>query len=348
MKSARCSSQSRPLLRLAAALTLAEVRRALVELIPGEIHCRSLFLGLGIGLTRPPIVFGHGDRSLNLDFATVAQQVGSAGRPVQRLAAELPGRFLGIFAWRDRRPQAAFVLGRAGDEPDFSARDIRNAEALQPHLQVALRRVLSHEERTLRAEQLSALLEYVPIGLLLIDWDMQVLWRNNEAANCCAFWNHGERGAPAVRARRAFRIPPAIIRACVRLRARWEREAAQGNGGQGKLRADVHDSQALHAQLTVHSNANNPFLRPVFRIHLDYRRPRGDREKQISEGAVALLARLSGREREVAMWLREGLRNADIAAEMRVSPATIKAQLSSIYAKLDVAGRARAAALLNR
>ncbi|HRJ46501.1 MAG TPA: LuxR C-terminal-related transcriptional regulator, partial [Opitutaceae bacterium] len=65
-------------------------------------------------------------------------------------------------------------------------------------------------------------------------------------------------------------------------------------------------------------------------------------------GAVALLARLTEREREVAMRVREGLRTAEIAAELRRSPLTIKTQLAAIFQKLGVRGRTRVAALLNR
>ena len=78
------------------------------------------------------------------------------------------------------------------------------------------------------------------------------------------------------------------------------------------------------------------------------RRPRGDREHPLSPGAVALLARLTEREREVAMRVREGLRTAEIAAELHRSPLTIKTQLAAIFAKLAVRGRTRVAALLNR
>ena len=83
-------------------------------------------------------------------------------------------------------------------------------------------------------------------------------------------------------------------------------------------------------------------------LQLDYRRPRGDRHRPLSPGAVALLARLSEREREVAMRVREGLRTVEIAAELRRSPLTIKTQLAAIFAKLDVRGRTRVAALLSR
>jgi DNA-binding NarL/FixJ family response regulator len=60
------------------------------------------------------------------------------------------------------------------------------------------------------------------------------------------------------------------------------------------------------------------------------------------------LGRLSPREREVVMGVREGLSTRRIAAEQRRSPLTIKTQLSAIYAKLGLGGRTQVAALLNR
>ena len=109
----------------------------------------------------------------------------------------------------------------------------------------------------------------------------------------------------------------------------------------------VSDSpRGLHARIKLHTTPGE--TTPAFHIQLDYRRPRGDRDRQLSPGAVALLARLTEREREVAMRVREGLRTAEIAAELRRSPLTIKTQLAAIFAKLSVRGRTRVAALLNR
>jgi DNA-binding CsgD family transcriptional regulator len=48
------------------------------------------------------------------------------------------------------------------------------------------------------------------------------------------------------------------------------------------------------------------------------------------------------------MRMREGLRTAEIAAELGRSPLTIKTQLAAIFAKLAIRGRACVIALLNR
>lgn len=184
-----------------------------------------------------------------------------------------------------------------------------------------------------------AMLEDVPVGLLLLGADFEPLWFNAEAARACAVWNHGERRAAALRARSAFRVPAPLVEACRALAA-----AAQSAPPPPQVVSD--HARGLHARVRFHLPAADQA--GAFHVHLDYRRPRGDRHRPLSPGAVALLARLTEREREVAMRVREGLRTAEIAAELRRSPLTIKTQLAAVFTKLGVRGRTRVAALLNR
>jgi len=187
----------------------------------------------------------------------------------------------------------------------------------------------------------AAMMEEVPVGLLLLDWELQPVWFNAEAARACAVWNHGERRAAALRARSAFRLPTPLAETCRALRAAWpDGEAA------GPPQVVSDHTRGLHARIKLHAPAGSE--PPAFHVQLDYRRPRGDRERPLSPGAVALLARLTEREREVAMRVREGLRTTEIAAELRRSPLTIKTQLAAVFGKLGVRGRTRVAALLNR
>jgi DNA-binding NarL/FixJ family response regulator len=66
----------------------------------------------------------------------------------------------------------------------------------------------------------------------------------------------------------------------------------------------------------------------------------GGREK-----ARAALGRLTARELEVALRIARGRSNAEIAAELTMSVATVKAHVSSILAKLDLANRTAVALL---
>jgi DNA-binding NarL/FixJ family response regulator len=64
------------------------------------------------------------------------------------------------------------------------------------------------------------------------------------------------------------------------------------------------------------------------------------------EGARGRLATLSAREHEVALAVGRGLANADIAAELHMSVATVKAHVSRLLTKLGVENRVQIALLV--
>jgi DNA-binding CsgD family transcriptional regulator len=255
---------------------------------------------------------------------------------------------LSILSWRGRTVQGALHFYNRIGGSDFTAQDVRLAETLQPHFHAALSRVLAHEEGVVRAEQLAAMIEGLPIGLLLLDWDARPLWGNSEAAHACAVWNYGERRAAALKTRRPLVVPQALCKTVADMRQKWEQRRLDGREYGPKAYIVSEHELGLHAQIVLREPVSSPLLRPTFQVQLDYRRPRGDRNRPVSPGTVALMARLSGREVEVAMRMREGLSTSEIAAELRRSPLTIKTQLATIYVKLGVKGRTRAVALLNR
>jgi DNA-binding NarL/FixJ family response regulator len=59
--------------------------------------------------------------------------------------------------------------------------------------------------------------------------------------------------------------------------------------------------------------------------------------------ALALLSRLTDREREVALAISEGLTNTEIAESLHLGVATVKTHVGSIFAKLGVTNRVRIA-----
>jgi len=360
------------LLRLHAARNLRDLWRALQffgrDTLPSSSQTFEVGYGAD-GIARKVYRHAHPyiPRELRRDHPRRAWIASNAGAPAWRLsdiapAAAMAGtpfrervmrregwdKLLCIASWRGRELQATLNLHRGAGLPDFSQRELRLAESLQPQVQTAISRVLAYEETGFLAGHFATMLEEVPVGLLLLDWDLRPLWFNGEGAHVCAVWNHGERRAAALNPRRAFRVPPSLARTCGEMRAAWE--AAGGSRRQTVQAPRVLsvDELGLHAQVVVRALGLNSMLQPVFHIQLDYRRPRGDRNRPLSPGLVALLARLSNREREVAMRVREGLRTSEIAAELGRSPHTIKVQISSIFAKLGVGSRSRVAMLLNR
>lgn len=71
----------------------------------------------------------------------------------------------------------------------------------------------------------------------------------------------------------------------------------------------------------------------------------GPVRERLEEGATALPAALSARDRELLDLLARGLPTAQIAARMHLAPKTVRNRLSELFAVLGVSGRAEAIVL---
>lgn len=102
-------------------------------------------------------------------------------------------------------------------------------------------------------------------------------------------------------------------------------------GAAGFLTKDTTPEFLLAAIRTVHSG--HSVIAPAITNELlrDYTTP--------STGNDAALAALSGRERDVFLQAAKGLGNADIAASLVLSEATVKSHIGSILAKLSLKNR---------
>lgn len=186
-------------------------------------------------------------------------------------------------------------------------------------------------------------LDEVPLGLLVLSAHGRPMWFNREAELVCAVWNQIPLRRDALPLKRSeFTVPAALWRECQALAAV---DAVRSATPEPRVYSEPE--RGLHALIRLQPRSIRQGA-PAFFLQLDYRRPRGDRDRPLSPSALGLLNRLTFREREVALRIREGLTTAEIARELRRSPLTIKTQLGGIFQKLGVANRARIAAMLNR
>ena len=116
--------------------------------------------------------------------------------------------------------------------------------------------------------------------------------------------------------------------------------AAVRAGASGFLLKDTPPEGILAAVHRVH--AGEPMLSPsVTRTVLAAVAASGEDER--ARSARALVDGLSDRERQVALAIGEGRTNAEIAAELYVSVATVKSYVTALLAKLDAANRVQIA-----
>jgi len=185
-------------------------------------------------------------------------------------------------------------------------------------------------------------LDEIPVGLLVLSARGTPLWFNREAELVCAVWNNTPLRRDALPLKRSdFVVPEALWKECQALLA----EDASGIHPEPRILSEPE--RGLHALIRIQPRADRRGPPACF-LQLDYRRPRGDRERPLSPSALSLMSRLTFREREVALRVRDGLTTLEISRELRRSPLTIKTQMAGILRKLGVDNRSRVAALLNR
>jgi DNA-binding NarL/FixJ family response regulator len=115
-------------------------------------------------------------------------------------------------------------------------------------------------------------------------------------------------------------------------------------GAAGFLLKDTPPAEIVRAIELVH--AGDSMLSPaVTRRLIALVAGEGDAAAR-RERACERLAGLSAREREVALAVGQGRANADIAAELHMSVATVKAHVSRLLAKLEVDNRVQVALLV--
>jgi DNA-binding NarL/FixJ family response regulator len=115
-------------------------------------------------------------------------------------------------------------------------------------------------------------------------------------------------------------------------------------GAAGFLLKDTPPTEIVRAIELVH--AGDSMLSPAVTRRL-IALVAGDGDADVRrDSARERLAALSAREREVALAVGEGRPNAEIAAELHMSVATVKAHVSRLLAKLDVDNRVQIALLV--
>ncbi len=115
-------------------------------------------------------------------------------------------------------------------------------------------------------------------------------------------------------------------------------------GAKGFLLKDTSPPMIVEAIEKV--AAGQPILSPSVTAQLIRKvtsGPSGDITAERTRAAAARLSRLSDRERDVAVAVGQGKSNAEIAGELFMSVATVKAHVSHIFVKMQFANRVQVA-----
>ena len=243
--------------------------------------------------------------------------------------------------------QGMIGLHRTADQGDFAPTELEFLRWLHPHFDMVVQRILHlHRERAVRLS-LEKMLGVVPIATVLLDWDLQVTYRNRSAVDLCGLWNLGPVRARTENCTDVFRVPAEVAAYCADFKTHWNPSHHRDSPllSPGSIWISHAHVPGLRATVNLLQLDAAPLSMPLFMVRLEQLAVDGH---QAGAGASSLpqLARLSACEREVATLVALGSSNEEIARRLHKSILTVKKQMRSIYEKLGIENRSRLIALL--
>ena len=253
----------------------------------------------------------------------------------------------GLF-WEGDDVKAMFSVYRAPGGPEFGAAEVARLKLLRPHLETAIDRVhLLHVER-LHRKVLEEFNRHIPLGLMLLDWDLRPVFANTEAVKECAVWCHGAAVARGLVSRERLELPAPVRAMCEAMREEILRANAKDRPKFAHaLERLAHPTIPDRVAAVSAVNASAGLLaKPGFLVVLEDRSLERLPTARVPLEKQRLLWALTPSEREVALLICEGCSNAEVARRLKKSPLTTKKQLTSIFSKLNVRTRGRLMALM--
>lgn len=271
-------------------------------------------------------------------FADVAElDPGAAGRWQAQESERCWDEFAQLAFWREGRLDAVLGVGWDSRQTRVTHADLAFLERLHPLIEAGLARLHALQSERMRREGLELALEQMPLAVMMIGLDGQLLFANDAARRQCMLWNE----ALDLRSQ-ALRLPDGIDEM---LEAASAADGVQASAAGEESHRIAHPLlPELSATVSLRWDSAGLNRLPCYVAVFDRVDPARE-GLPINERAM-LLQKLSPKERRVGLMVAEGLRNEDIAQRLCRSRRTIEFQVASIYRKLQIAGRGQLIRLL--
>ena len=250
--------------------------------------------------------------------------------------------------WHKGTLRASVALYRTKAQGHLSDSEVSKLAGLHAIIEAGLFRILDQQQSQAMHVCLEDFLQTLPVGMLLLDWNLQPIFFNEEGCQLTLVWNQGPANARALNSRNCFALPDIFKKTCEKLREQWLERMVPGRPPPDILSVRlVHPKvHGFRATIMTQNVKSVSASRPSFLVRLTGLAIDNDSALIPSEQQIELLSYLSPREREIALLVTQGLSNDEIAGRLRKESSTVKAQLTSIFRKLEVGGRTQLVALM--
>ncbi len=250
--------------------------------------------------------------------------------------------------WKRKRIEGFLLLHRSATEGDFSSAELASLRELHPHLETALGRLIAARGHQAQKTCVTSILRSLPLPVLLYDSKLRSVCESAAGLLARAGWELGDGRGKAENPSSGQPLPDDLARFCQARLDIWEKTKPADRARLETEECEFEHASAAHlrAKVQMIRPKGFPLSRPLLLIRFEPGAAANG--EPVGNGKFDALSRLSPRERELALLICEGHGNERIARELGKSLHTIKAQLGSIFAKLQVKSRSQLAARLNR
>ena len=187
---------------------------------------------------------------------------------------------------------------------------------------------------------LSEFFRELPVGLVLTDWFYNIMMVNDEGYRHSVLWNEAPKRSSMKNARARFEIAPDIKKGWDVLRSAWIESLRTGSELVAPLAIVNEKDGKLRATVSIVVGANRQIDTPCFMARFSSVQTRAlDDLFDATPQQISVLADLTPAERAVALLVRQGLSNREIAERLDREVWTIKSHLTRIFRKTGARGR---------
>jgi DNA-binding CsgD family transcriptional regulator len=229
---------------------------------------------------------------------------------------------------------------RSEKQGDFTDAEVAQWEALQPHMNAAVRRLFALEKDASARLSLERSVRSLPMPVVMIGWDLSVTYSNHSGRAALHLWLNGTNARSL---HPTGELAEDLRAACEALKTNWHR-ATSSPGFSGSL-PNQHLDHAREPELTVTVHVIEPgrgrAVHPSFL--LEFQMPAAENVEVTR--AMAALSKLTPAEQAVARLAAAGHENVEIGDCLGISQHTVRAHLRKVFEKLGIASRSRLAPL---
>jgi DNA-binding CsgD family transcriptional regulator len=255
--------------------------------------------------------------------------------------------FVHLAFWKGVQPDAVLSVRRGPEHGAFQTGELTFLERLHPVIDAGLHRLRALEHERARNNGIERFLAGLPMPVLFLDFDLQLLFASREGYEACATWNMGAKASRVMNTRRVFKLPPEIAIACERLGGECDRtDDVSGVVAVSGIRVPHPGNPGLVARVALSQPVRGPWVRPGFFVTFTQEKNSDGASLPMPRSAMDHLGPLSPSERRVALLVADGCSNREIATRLGKSERTVECQLNTVYRKLGGANRVQLVRLL--